>query len=120
MIVCQNRETRSAGKLFFRDPAADGFRHAAQFGVGATFEVVGTLELQSDITWPALGAFDKAIVESGHWSRRIYTKAPPDAVPGGTRGQGFLGGCGFSASAIALRNSSTAETWGARRQSFAV
>src|ERR1035437_5749539 len=59
----------------YRNPSAHRFRHAAQFGVGATFEMIVTLQFQRDIVRPALGAFNKAIVEGGHWSWRIYTKA---------------------------------------------
>src|ERR1700687_1168357 len=101
--------------------------------------MIVALKLERNIVRPALGAFDKAIVEGGHGSWRIYTKngsdpsahatlfafqipsavhAPSDirlsledevlsknkqALP-----HGFLGTCGFSACAMALRNSSTA------------
>src|ERR1700730_17528043 len=63
------------GESVFRDPAPHRFGHAAKFGVGATFDVIVALQFQRDIGRPALGAFDKAIVERGHSSWRIYTKS---------------------------------------------
>jgi hypothetical protein len=42
--------------------------------------VIVALQFERDIVRPALGALDKAIVESGHRSWRIYTKIPPTAL----------------------------------------
>ena len=59
---------------FSVNPSSHGFRHAAEFGVRATLDVIVTLEFESDVVRPALRAFDKAVVESGHESCGIYTK----------------------------------------------
>ena len=59
-------------------PAAHRFGHAAEFRVGAAFEMIVALKLERNILRPALGAFDKAIVEGGHGSWRIYTKSGSD------------------------------------------
>src|ERR1700676_5242353 len=74
MIVRKNGKPRSLRKFIFRDPSTHGFGHAAQFGIRATFEVIVALQFQRDIVRPALRALDKAVVESGHGSWRIYTK----------------------------------------------
>src|ERR1019366_9368448 len=50
------------------------FCHAVEFGVGAAFDVIVALQFERDIVRPALGAIDKAVVEGGHSSWRIYTK----------------------------------------------
>ena len=78
VVIGENGETRTAGKLLFRDPATHRFGHASNFRVRTTFEVVVALEFKRNIVGPALGAFDKAIVERGHWSWRIYTKSALD------------------------------------------
>ena len=58
----------------FDDPAADGLCHAVKFGIGAAFDVIVALQFERDIVRPTLGAIDKAVVEGGHSSWRIYTK----------------------------------------------
>src|SRR5260221_21625 len=75
MIVRQNCKPRSAGEAIFRDPPAHGFGHAAKVGVSTALDVIVALEFQRDIVRPALGTLDKAIVECGHSSWRIYTKS---------------------------------------------
>src|SRR5437879_1920937 len=139
MIVGQDGQPRSAGKSVLCDPASDRLRHPPQFSIGATLDPIGKLQFQRNVLRPALGALDKTVVESGHGSWGIYTKVTGAAgvcrpalrphcsqllrtsqnVIANPRrsSQGFFC-CGFSASATALRNCSTAETDGACRQSF--
>src|SRR5436305_9198656 len=76
MIIRQNRKPRAPGESVFCDPPAHRFRHAPKFRIGATLDVVVPLQLHRDIVGPALRTFDKTIVEGGHSSWRIYTKAP--------------------------------------------
>src|SRR5215831_19505815 len=63
-----------------------------EFAVGAAFEVIVALEFECDVIGPALGAFQKTVVERGHGSWGIYTKrcrrrsvrASPNDVPTGS------------------------------------
>src|SRR3981081_4671452 len=104
--------------------------------------MVVPLKLQRDVVRPAPGAFDKAVVKSGHvanwyrsWehtrkdSRRqgLYCLSAHESLSTsqevianlrGFASQGFFC-CDFSDSATDLRNCSTADTAGARRQSLA-
>src|ERR1700722_2172334 len=74
MIIGKDRQPRPARKFVFRDPAAYRFGHAAQFVIRTAFEVIVALQFQRNVVRPALRALDKAVVESGHGSWRIYTK----------------------------------------------
>jgi hypothetical protein len=74
VVVRQDGQSRSARKALFGDPPAHRLCHAVKFGVGAAFTVVVGLKFQRHIVRPALGTFDKAIVESRHASWGIYTK----------------------------------------------
>src|SRR5450631_2265965 len=75
VIIGQNCESGSVGKSVLGNPPANRFGHAVQFFVGAAFDVIVALEFERDIGRPALRAFNKAIVEGGHSSWRIYTKS---------------------------------------------
>ncbi len=76
MIVGQDGDACAGGEcglvdsLFsdpsFVNPAADGFGHVVEFGVGVALDLVLALEFDGDIVRPALGAFDETIVERGH------------------------------------------------------
>jgi hypothetical protein len=46
--------------------------------------MIVALQFERDIVGPTLGAFDKTIVEGGHRSWRIYTKAAQAAVSAAT------------------------------------
>src|SRR5580693_8595113 len=74
MVIRHNSQPRSASQSVFRNPSAYGFRHLVKLGVGAALDVIVALDFQSDVIRPALRAFDKTIVESGHESCGIYTK----------------------------------------------
>src|SRR3982074_1891464 len=99
------------------------------------------LKLKRDVVRPALGEFDKAVVKSGHvanwyrsWehtrkdSRRqgLYCLSAHESLSTSQEVMANLWGlasqglfcCGFSDSAMDLRNCSTADTAGARRQSL--
>jgi hypothetical protein len=60
--------------LVLADPASDGFGHPPEVGVRTTLDLIIALEFEGDIVRPALLAFEKAVVESGHASWGIYTK----------------------------------------------
>jgi len=74
MVVRHNGQARSARESVFCEPSSNRFRHAVEFGVGATFDAIVALDFQCDVIRPALGALDKTVVESGHESCGIYTK----------------------------------------------
>jgi hypothetical protein len=74
MVIRHDGQPRTAGEAVLGDPPPDGFGHAAEFGVGATLNLIVALEFECDVVRPALGAFDKTVVESGHESWGIYTK----------------------------------------------
>ena len=74
MVIRHDGQPRSSRKSVFADPSSDGFGHPAEFDVGATLDVIVALEFECDIVWPALRAFEKTVVESGHESCGIYTK----------------------------------------------
>ena len=59
---------------FLGDPSSDGLGHPAEFGVGAALDLILALQFERDIVRPALRAFDKTVIESGHESWGIYTK----------------------------------------------
>ncbi len=127
--------------------------------VGAAFDVIMALQFQRDVVRPALGTFDKAVVEGGHESWGIYTKCRcersvrfspslfgslfKEGARGNLEGRyrqarsGFIFRvakhsmairqsrtqcffCAFSDAATALRNCSTAGTFGAFNAFFAV
>src|SRR5258708_2364289 len=83
MVVGQNGQPGAAREAAFSDPTTHGFGHPAHFCIRATLDVVVALNLQRNIVRPALGAFDKTVVERGHGSWGIYTKS----VSGGAVGQ---------------------------------
>jgi hypothetical protein len=74
MVICHDSEPGSPRESVFIDPSSHRFGHPAEFGVRATLDVIVPLDLESDVIGPALRAFDKTIVESGHESCGIYTK----------------------------------------------
>ncbi len=74
MVIRHDGQPRSPRESLFGDPSSDRFSHAAKFGVGATLDAIIALELQCDVVRPALRAFEKTVVESGHESCGIYTK----------------------------------------------
>src|SRR5580658_1369066 len=76
MVIRHNGQARSARKSVFVNPPSHGFRHAVELSVGATLDLIVALEFQGDVRRPAVGALDKAVVESGHESCGIYTKNP--------------------------------------------
>src|SRR5271166_1791122 len=66
--------SRDPRESVFGNPFSHGFGHAVKFGVGTTFDLIVALEFEGNVIWPALRAFDKPVVESGHGSWGIYTK----------------------------------------------
>src|ERR1700683_197499 len=74
MIIRHNGQPRSRRESVFADPSSDGFSHPAKLVVGVALDVIMALEFQCHIIWPALGAFEKTVVERGHESCGIYTK----------------------------------------------
>ena len=74
MVIRQNGQPRSPFESVFNDPSSYRFGHPAKLGISATLDVTRTLQLQRNIVRPALLAFDKTIIESGHESSGIYTK----------------------------------------------
>ncbi len=79
MVIGHDGQPRAAsesvsGDPIFGSPSPHGFRHPVKFGIGTTLDVIMALNFQSDVVRPALRAFDKTVVESGHESCGIYTK----------------------------------------------
>jgi hypothetical protein len=74
MVIGHDSQARSARESVFEDPSAHGFGHAAEFGIGAAFNVIVALKFQSDVVRPTLRAFGKTVVESRHGSSGLYTK----------------------------------------------
>jgi hypothetical protein len=71
------------------DPASYGFGHPTQLSVGVALNCVLLLDFDSDVLWPALLAFHKAIVKSGHWLAtmlpELSKKKQAGRVPGGAQ-----------------------------------
>jgi len=74
MVICEDGQRGSMCELFIDNPTAYRFGHAAQFGISTTFQVIRALKLKRNVIGPAVGAFAKTVVESGHRSWGIYTK----------------------------------------------
>ena len=74
MVIGHNGQTRAMREFTLADPAPHGFGHAAELGVRATLNLIVALDFERDVVRPALRAFEKAVVESGHESWGIYTK----------------------------------------------
>lgn len=74
MVIGEETDAR-ARESIFGCPASDGFGHAAESGVGVTIELIEALQFDGGIVRPALRAFYETVIESGHGSRRIYTKS---------------------------------------------
>ena len=88
VVVSQDGKTSAAGELGLIDPPADRLSHPMELRISAAFNMVMTLELECHIVGPALGTFDKAVVERGHGSWGIYTK--PAAISRSHLGAGSV------------------------------
>ena len=74
MVIRHDGQPRSASESAFSDPSPHGFRHPVKLSIRAALDVIVALDFQRDVVRPALRAFDKPVVESGHESCGIYTK----------------------------------------------
>ena len=74
MVIRHDGQPRPAHESVLGDPSSDGFGHAAELVVRATLDLIVALKFQCDVFRPALRAFDKTVVESGHETCGIYTK----------------------------------------------
>src|SRR5579872_4505181 len=86
MIIGKNGQSRCMPIPAFSDPSSDRFCHAADFGIGATLDVIVALKFKGDMVWPAVRALDKTVIERGHGSWGIYTKSLSTAAFPGTLG----------------------------------
>src|SRR5581483_461895 len=82
MVIGQDGKARAAGQVPFRDPSPYRFGPMVKFPIRTAFEMTVALNFERDIVGPALGALQKAVVESGHGSWGILQeRAEGRSVP---------------------------------------